>query len=70
MKDFTFDTIEYSRPDIGAVEEVIKALTAELKNAKSYAEVKDIILRADKATEKTENHVYCGSRSQHSEYHR
>ncbi|MBO5220935.1 MAG: M3 family oligoendopeptidase [Clostridia bacterium] len=54
MKDFTFDTIEYSRPDIGAVEEVIKALTAELKNAKSYAEVKDIILRADKATEKTE----------------
>lgn len=54
MENFTFDTIEYRRPDIAAVEAEIKKLTEELKSAKSYAEVKDIILRSDAATEDME----------------
>ncbi len=51
MENFTFDTIQYVRPDVAAVEAEIKKLIAELKAAKSYAEVKDIILRSDKAVE-------------------
>ncbi|MBQ2273609.1 MAG: M3 family oligoendopeptidase [Clostridia bacterium] len=51
MDKFTFDTIEYIRPDIAAVEAEVRALTEELKNATSYAQVKDLLLRSDKATE-------------------
>ncbi len=51
MEKFTFDTIEYVRPDVAAVENEIKKLTDELRSATCYAQVKDIILRSDKATE-------------------
>ncbi|MBO5214529.1 MAG: M3 family oligoendopeptidase [Clostridia bacterium] len=54
MEKFTFDTIEYHRPDIAAVEEEVKKLIVKLKNATSYEQVRDIILRSDKVTEDLE----------------
>ncbi len=54
MDKFTFDTIEYHRPDVAAVEEEVKKLTEELRNATSYEQVRDIILRSDAVTEDME----------------
>ncbi len=57
MENFTFDTIEYKRPDFGAVEESVKKLTERVKNAKSYAEIREIIALSDKETEEIETMV-------------
>lgn len=54
MENFTFDTIEYKRPDIEALKASAVALTARLRAAKSYAEVRGIIDEADKASEEAE----------------
>lgn len=48
MKNFTFGTLEYVRPDVDAFEEKLKGFTERIKNAKSYAEVKAVILENDK----------------------
>ena len=49
MENFAFDKIEYVRPDIDKMEETCKEYTAKLRAAKSYEEVKQIILDYDKA---------------------
>ncbi len=54
MENFTFDSIEYIRPDIDALEESFRELTERLKNAKSYSEVREIISASDKASEDAE----------------
>ncbi len=54
MERFTFDTIEYKRPDVAAVQAEMEKLTEELRNATSYQQVKQILLRADEATEEME----------------
>ena len=36
MKNFTFGTLEYVRPDVDAFEEKLKGFTERIKNAKSY----------------------------------
>lgn len=51
MEQFTFDTIEYRRPDIAAVEQTVKGLTDQLRSAASYGQVKELILQLDAATE-------------------
>ena len=51
MENFSFDKIEYVRPDIDKAEEVCKEYTAKLRAAKSYEEVKQIILDYDKSTD-------------------
>ncbi|MBO5248388.1 MAG: M3 family oligoendopeptidase [Clostridia bacterium] len=51
MENFTFEGIEYVRPDVAAVEAEIKKLIEELKKAESYSRVKQIILRSEKAME-------------------
>ena len=51
MENFTFDKIEYVRPDIDKAEEICKEYTAKLRAAKSYEEVKQIILDYDKSSE-------------------
>ena len=48
MKNFTFGTLKYVRPDVDAFEEKLKGFTERIKNAKSYAEVKAVILENDK----------------------
>ena len=54
MENFTFDTIEYVRPDIDALEAVFRDLTERLKNAASYDAVRAIIDESDKAMEDTQ----------------
>ena len=54
MENFTFDKIEYVRPDIDKAEELCKEYTAKLRAAKSYEEVKQIILDYDKSGEEME----------------
>ena len=54
MENFAFDKIEYVRPDIDKMEETCKEYTAKLRAAKSYEEVKQIILDYDKAGEEAE----------------
>ena len=51
MENFTFDKIEYVRPDVDKAEEICKELTARVRAAKSYEEVKQIILESDKSGE-------------------
>ena len=54
MENFSFDKIEYVRPDIDKAEELCKEYTAKLRAAKSYEEVKQIILDYDKSGEEME----------------
>ena len=54
MENFSFDKIEYVRPDIDKMEEICKEYTAKLRAAKSYEEVKQIILDYDKSGEEME----------------
>ena len=54
MENFTFDTIEYVRPDVDALEKGCKELTERLRNAKSYAEVREIIDASEKMNEDAE----------------
>ena len=54
MENFTFDTIEYVRPDVDALEKGCKELTERLRNAKSYAEVREIIDASEKLSEDAE----------------
>ncbi len=54
MENFTFDTIEYKRPDFDTLEERVKELTEKVKNAKSYAEIREIISLSDKESEDIE----------------
>lgn len=51
MENFTFDKIEYVRPDIDKAEEVCKEYTTKIRNAKSYAEVRNAIDGYDKSTD-------------------
>ena len=51
MENFTFDTIEYVRPDIDAAEAKCRELTERLRKAESYAEVRAIIEESDKSGE-------------------
>lgn len=51
MENFTFDKIEYVRPDIDKAEEVCKEYTAKIRSAKSYAEVRNAIDGYDKSTD-------------------
>lgn len=51
MENFTFDTIEYHRPDLEALKKDCMELTERLRNAKSYAEVREIIDLSDKTAE-------------------
>ncbi len=57
MEQFTFDTIQYLRPDVAAVEAEIKKLTVQVQNATCYAQVKEAILASDKATEEMETMI-------------
>ena len=47
MEDFTFSKLEYVRPDFDEAEKVAKEMTERVKNAKSYADVKQAILDLD-----------------------
>ena len=47
MENFTFSNLEYVRPDFDAAEAKAKELTERVKAAKSYADVKDVILESD-----------------------
>lgn len=47
MENFTFSTLEYVRPDFDEAEKVAKEMTERVKNAKSYADVKQAILDLD-----------------------
>ncbi|MBR5311044.1 MAG: M3 family oligoendopeptidase, partial [Oscillospiraceae bacterium] len=51
MENFSFDKIEYVRPDIDKAEENCKEYTARIRAAKSYDEVKEVILESDKSGE-------------------
>lgn len=57
MENFTFDTIEYVRPDIDALEESAKELTEKIKNVKSYAELRALIDESEKRSEDAETMV-------------
>lgn len=48
MENFKFGTLQYVRPDIDAFEEKMKGFTKRIENAKSYDEVKAVILENDK----------------------
>ena len=48
MENFTFSKLEYVRPDFDAAEAKAKELTERVRNAKSYADVKQAILDLDK----------------------
>lgn len=41
MENFKFSELTYTRPDIKAIQKKIKAITARLKKAKTYAELKE-----------------------------
>lgn len=47
MESFTFDTIEYKRPDIDKMEANVKELTEKVKNAKDYKELRALIDLSD-----------------------
>lgn len=47
MENFTFGNLEYVRPDFDAAEAKAKELTERVKAAKSYADVKAVILEFD-----------------------
>lgn len=47
MENFTFSNLEYVRPDFDAAEAKAKELTERVKAAKSYADVKAVILEFD-----------------------
>ena len=47
MENFTFSNLEYVRPDFDAAEAKAKELTERVKAAKSYADVKAVILESD-----------------------
>lgn len=47
MADFKFGDLQYVRPDIDAFEEKTKEFTQRVRNAKSYDEVKAVILEND-----------------------
>ncbi len=48
MKDFKFETLEYVRPDLSAAAERLDGMTERVKAAKNYAELKSILLEADR----------------------
>jgi len=54
MENFTFDTIEYKRPDFEALEKLHIDLKNRLEAACTYAEVRDIIFAADEAMREPE----------------
>ena len=47
MENFTFSNLQYVRPDFDAAEAKAKELTERVKAAKSYADVKAVILESD-----------------------
>lgn len=49
--NFTFDTIEYKRPDVEALKAALTDLAARIRAAKSYTEVRALIDEIDKLTE-------------------
>lgn len=51
MENFTFETIEYKRPDFDSLAKEYVALAERVKNAKCYAEVRELIDEIDKLTE-------------------
>lgn len=51
MENFTFDTIEYIRPDFDALVKAFTGMTEKVKAAKSYAEVRALIDECDKVME-------------------
>ncbi len=48
MKDFTFSKLEYVRPDYDRIEEECKKMVEDIKNAKSYSDIKEVIDRREK----------------------
>lgn len=53
MENFTFDTIEYVRPDYDEMKKVWEDAAAQIRNAKTYTEVKAVMQKV----EETSNHL-------------
>lgn len=51
MENFTFETIEYKRPDFDALSGAYLDIAEKIKTAKCYAEVRELIDEIDKLTE-------------------
>ncbi len=51
MDDFKFETLEYVRPDYEAVGAFAEQMAEEMKEAKSYAELKEKMARAEQASD-------------------
>lgn len=51
MENFTFETIEYKRPDFDALSRAYLDIAERIKTAKCYAEVRSLIDEIDKLTE-------------------
>lgn len=47
MKDFTFSQIEYVRPDFDKLREEILGMVEEIKNAKEYSDIQEVLKRRD-----------------------
>lgn len=50
MENFTFDTIEYVRPDYDEMKKVWEDAAAQIRNAKTYAEVKAVMQKVEEAS--------------------
>lgn len=48
MKDFTFAQLDYIRPDYDKLEEECKKMVEEIKNAKSYSDIKAVLERRER----------------------
>ena len=48
MSDFTFSQLKYERPDYDMVEKECKKMVEDIKNAKSYGDIKDVLERRER----------------------
>lgn len=51
MNDFTFDTIEYVRPDYDEMKRIWEEAAVSIQNAKEYAEVKAVMQKEEEASD-------------------
>lgn len=51
MNDFTFDTIEYIRPDYDGMKRIWEEAAVSIQNAKEYAEVKAVMQKEEEASD-------------------
>ena len=48
MKDFTFSQLEYVRPDYDKLEAECKKMVEDIKNARTYGDIKEVLEKREK----------------------